>query len=79
MSGGMEMEEGSADEEQDALLGLDDEQKRRLRALRRGYRAKSVEVKDNGWLLEITFMDGSKVQLNSKLLKLKADQLRAPD
>ena len=55
---------------------LDDEQKRRLRAVRRGYRAQSAEVKDNGYVIEVTFMDGSKVNLNSKLLKLRAEELK---
>jgi len=55
---------------------LDDSQKRRLRALRRGYRAEKVEVKDDGWTLEITFMDGSKAKVNSKILKLKEKELQ---
>ncbi len=55
---------------------LSDEQKRRLRAVRRGYRAESVEVKDSGWLIEIKYLDGTTVQLNSKLLKLKAKELQ---
>jgi hypothetical protein len=54
---------------------LDDEQKRRLRAVRRGYRAESVEVKDNGWCIEIKYMDGSTVSVNSKMVKLKASAL----
>jgi len=55
---------------------LDDEQKRRLRAVRRGYRAAEVEVKDNGWQLEVTYLDGSKVSVNTKILKLKAAELQ---
>ncbi len=55
---------------------LDDSQKRRLRAIRRGYRAEKVEVKDDGWTLEVTFMDGSKAKVNSKLLKLKEKELQ---
>ncbi len=55
---------------------LDDSQKRRLRAIRRGYRAEKVEVKDDGWTLEVTFMDGSKAKINSKLLKLKEKELQ---
>lgn len=58
-------------------LALSDEQKRRLRAVRRGYRAASVEVKNNGWDLEITYLDGSRVTVNAKLIKLKAGQLQA--
>ncbi len=54
---------------------LDDEQKRRLRRIRLGYRAQKVEIKNNGWDIEVTYMDGSKVSVNSKLLKLKADSL----
>ncbi len=42
---------------------LDDAQKRSLRALRRGYRVEQVEVKDNGWQLEIRYMDGSTVSV----------------
>ena len=34
--------------EQDSDLAMDEDQKRRLRAVRRGYRADSVEIKDNG-------------------------------
>lgn len=56
--------------------GLNEEQKRRLRAVRRGYRAEQASVKDNGWLVEVTFMDGSTVSVNSKLLKLKAAELQ---
>ena len=56
--------------------GLSDEQKRRLRAVRRGYRAASVEIKDNGWQLEVVYLDGSKVSVNTKLLKLKASELQ---
>lgn len=54
---------------------LGEEQKRRLRAVRRGYRAEAVAIKDNGWELEVRFMDGSSVVVSSKLLKLKADEL----
>jgi hypothetical protein len=56
---------------------LTDEQKRRLRAVRRGYRAESVEVKDSGWLVEVKYLDGSVIHLNSKLLKLKAKELQS--
>ena len=56
--------------------GLSDEQKRRLRAVRRGYRAASVEIKENGWQLEVVYLDGSKVSVNTKLLKLKASELQ---
>ncbi|MCB0358166.1 MAG: hypothetical protein KDD44_00970 [Bdellovibrionales bacterium] len=62
--------------EEDEFPGLDDTQKRRLRALRRQYRASGVEIKNNGWEIEITFMDGSKVNVNSKMLKLKAPELQ---
>lgn len=55
---------------------LDDAQKRRLRALRRQYRAEKAEVKDGGWQVEVTFLDGSKVSVNSKMLKLKAGELQ---
>jgi len=55
---------------------LDDNQKRQLRAIRRGYRAEKVDIIDNGWTLEVTFMDGSKVRVNSKLLKLKEKELQ---
>ncbi len=55
---------------------LSDEQKRRLRAVRRGYRAESVEVKDGGWMIEVRYMDGSKEMFNSKMLKLQASTLR---
>ena len=65
-----ELDEGSQ------LDGLDEGQKRRLRAVRRGYRAQSAEVKNNGWEIEISYLDGSKVIVNSKHLKLKADELR---
>lgn len=61
--------------EQDSDLTMDEDQKRRLRAVRRGYRADSVEIKDNGWQIEVTYLDGSKVTVNTKLLKLKASQL----
>jgi len=54
---------------------LDDAQKRRLRAVRRGYRAERAEIKDNGWELEVTYLDGSSVTVNTKLLKLKAGEL----
>jgi len=43
---------------------LDDTQKRRLRAVRRGYRAEKAEIKDNGWTVEVTFMDGSKASVS---------------
>ena len=55
---------------------LDDAQKRSLRALRRGYRVEQVEVKDNGWQLEIRYMDGSTVSVNSKLLKINEKKLQ---
>ncbi len=55
--------------------GLDEAQKRRLRALRRTYRADKVEVKNDGWALEITYLDGSKVLVDSKKLKLKVSEL----
>ncbi|MCB0322048.1 MAG: hypothetical protein KDD69_00705 [Bdellovibrionales bacterium] len=56
---------------------LDDEQKRRLRAVRRGYRAQAATVKDNGWQIEVQFLDGSSVTVNAKLLKLRAKELVA--
>ncbi len=59
----------------DSEAELSDEQKRLLRAVRRGYRVASVEIKDNGWMLEVVYLDGSKVNVNSKMLKLKAAQL----
>ena len=70
-------------DESDEELGvdasqLDDMQKRRLRAVRRGYRAASVSVKNNGWELEVTYLDGSTVTVNAKLIKLKAVELSAP-
>jgi hypothetical protein len=71
-------ENESPDGEPDELeigLDIDKEQKRRLRAVRRGYRASSAVVKDNGWQLEVTYLDGSKVTVSAKLLKLKAGQL----
>ncbi len=55
---------------------LDAAQKRRLRAVRRGYRAADVEIKDNGWQLEVQYLDGSKVSVNTKLLKIKAAELQ---
>ena len=75
--------EHTSGEELDEELGaeakeLDDLQKRRLRAVRRGYRAGSVAIKNNGWELEITYLDGSVVTVNSKLIKLKAGDLAAP-
>lgn len=57
------------------IQNLDDKQKRRLRALRKTYRAEKVDIKDDGWTLEISFLDGSKVRVNSKLLKLKEKEL----
>jgi len=63
------------DEGLDLEEGLDEEQKRRLRAVRRGYRAQSAEIKNNGWEIEVSFLDGSKVVVNSKHLKLKAAEL----
>jgi hypothetical protein len=54
----------------------DDAQKRRLRAVRRGYRADKVAIKDNGWQLEVEYLDGTKITVNSKLLKLKAEMLQ---
>lgn len=68
---------GTADDSEfESGSQLDDEQKRRLRAVRRGYRAMEAEVKNNGWELEVTFLDGSKVTVNAKLLKLNADRLK---
>lgn len=61
---------------QDEDQALDDAQKRRLRAVRRGYRAADVEIKDNGWQLEVQYLDGSKVSVNTKLLKIKAAELQ---
>ena len=58
-----------------AESSLDDEQKRKLRMLRRGYRATEAELKDNGWQIEVSYMDGSKVLVDSKKLKLKAEEL----
>lgn len=58
---------------------LDDAQKRRLRALRRQYRADTVEIKNSGWELEVTFMDGSKATVNTKMLKLKEKELQRDD
>lgn len=58
---------------------LSDEQKRRLRALRRQYRASNAEVKNGGWDVEITFLDGSKVSVNAKQLKLRAPDLQLDD
>jgi len=57
---------------------LDDSQKRRLRAVRRGYRADKVEVKNDGWQLEVSFLDGSKALVDAKKLKLKLSEL-APE
>lgn len=59
--------------------GLSEEQKRQLRAVRRGYRAETAQVKDNGWRIEVTFMDGSSVSVSSKLLKLKSCELQTPE
>ncbi len=56
---------------------LDDKQKRHLRALRKTYRAEKVDIKDDGWTLEISFLDGSKIRVNSKLLKLKEQELNS--
>jgi hypothetical protein len=56
-------------------LHMNDEQKRMLRAVRRGYRAEGAEIKDNGWDIVITYMDGSKVTVNAKMLKLKHELL----
>ena len=61
----------------DLIDDLDDEQKRRLRALRRGYRAEKVEVLDNGWKLQISYQDGSKVVVDAKSVKLKAKDLNS--
>ena len=58
------------------VVEIDAAQKRRLRLLRRAYRAQSVEIRNGGWELEITYMDGSKVVVNPKLVKLKADGLK---
>ena len=57
------------------LEELDDSQKRRLRAVRRGYRAEKVSVKNDGWCLEITFLDGSKALVDTKKLKLKLEEV----
>lgn len=70
MSGEVESPKDELDE-----LDLDEEQKRRLRAVRRGYRAQAVEIKNNGWEIEIRYMDGSTAVVNSKLVKLKAREL----
>ena len=56
---------------------LDDSQKRRLRALRKTFRAEKIQIKDDGWAIEVSFMDGSKARVNSKLLKLKEQELQA--
>jgi hypothetical protein len=61
----------------DSSPDLSDEQKRQLRAVRRGYRAESVSVKNDGWDLEIRFMDGSSVMVSSKAIKLKKGELRS--
>lgn len=66
-----ELDEESAD--------LDDAQKRRLRAVRRGYRAAEAIVKNNGWEIEIRYLDGSSVTVNSKMLKLRASDLTGPN
>lgn len=58
---------------------LSDEQKRRLRALRRQYRAQNAEVKNGGWEVEVTFLDGSKVSVNAKQLKLRAPDMQLDD
>lgn len=58
---------------------LSDEQKRRLRALRRQYRAQKAEVKNGGWEVEVTFLDGSKVSVDAKQLKLRASELQSED
>ena len=70
------MEQGSMLNTEASTQDLSDEQKRRLRAVRRGYRAEHAEVKANGWELEVTYLDGSKVTVNTKLLKLKAKELK---
>jgi len=54
---------------------LDDAQKRRLRALRKTYRAESVEIKNDGWALEIIFQDGSREIFDTKKIKLKLPEL----
>ena len=54
---------------------LDEEQKRRLRAVRRGYRAENVEIKDNGWKIEVTYMDGTKEIFDAKKMKIKKSEL----
>lgn len=59
----------------EAANSLDDEQKRRLRAVRRGYRAAEVNVKNNGWEIEIVYLDGSRIVVDSKLLKLKSSEV----
>jgi hypothetical protein len=63
------------DDSSSDFADLDDEQKRRLRAIRRGYRAEKVEILNNGWELQVSFLDGSKVVVDSKLLKLRAGDL----
>lgn len=55
---------------------LSEEQKRQLRAVRRGYRAESVTIKDNGWQLEVRYLDGSVVTVNTKMLKIRAADLK---
>ena len=55
--------------------GLSDEQKRQLRALRRSYRAEKVTILNDGWDLEIRFMDGSTVKVNAKSVKLRSAEL----
>lgn len=54
---------------------LSDEQKRQLRALRRSFRAEKVTILNDGWDLEICFMDGSTVRVNSKSVKLRSAEL----
>ena len=56
---------------------LSDVEKRRLRALRRGYRAKAAVVKNNGWQLEVEYLDGTKISVDTKLLKIKAPEIKS--
>jgi len=60
----------------DVEMALSDTQKRQLRILRRTYRADKAEIKDNGWQVEVTYLDGSKISVNAKMLKLKAKDLQ---
>lgn len=73
-----EMDQREVDDGDTSALAENDEQKRALRMLRRGYRADSVRVIDNGWQIEVRFMDGSTATVSSKMLKIKAAQLQPP-